>query len=162
MTQALLFQMMVEAAKNCIDDEYGPRKAEYSRSLADPSGIVFTTRFSRDPSRSDNGGEYYEYRRFIPLGFGTRVEERSSYEGSSYEEIGFFSVILSTAGLCRMADLACLRATAAAMPPEIDIKKVRRRVEDALRKTATDEDVLAVAALLGVKSDTIFPGFSKK
>jgi hypothetical protein len=35
-----------------------------------------------------------------------------------------------------------------------DIKKVRRRIEDALRKTATREQLMAIAQMLGVKIDT--------
>jgi hypothetical protein len=36
---------------------------------------------------------------------------------------------------------------------ETDFKVLRRRIEDALRKTATKEEIVAIAGLLGVKTD---------
>jgi hypothetical protein len=37
----------------------------------------------------------------------------------------------------------------------IDVKKTRRRIEDALRKTATNEEIIFIANLLGVKVEVV-------
>jgi hypothetical protein len=37
------------------------------------------------------------------------------------------------------------------LPLEFDFKKIRRRVEDALRKTATDQNILKIADILNIK-----------
>jgi len=52
---------------------------------------------------------------------------------------------------CAM-DLTTATDSTEAMKP--DIKKVRRRIEDALRKTATAEQLMAIARMLGVRIDT--------
>jgi hypothetical protein len=37
----------------------------------------------------------------------------------------------------------------------VDVKKTRRRIEDALRKTATNEEIIFIANLLGVKVEVV-------
>jgi len=67
-------------------------------------------RTSRDPSRSNNGGEYYLWKRYIPDGLGVKVvedwscdiAERSRYGG----EAAYYDCIISVDGLERIAKLA--------------------------------------------------------
>ena len=149
-----IIEKMMEAAKACAEDPYGNREPEWFIGAMSNTAPVFQTRFSEDHSRSSNGGAYHEYVRFIQTGTGVRMEGKSSYEDSDYEEEGFWPSALDNAALCRLANLACLKIKVEMAPPPIDdIKTVRRRVEDALRKTATANDLLAVASLLNVKTE---------
>jgi len=49
-----------------------------------------------------------------------------------------------------LAEIAMARVKAN-MPKDIDIKKLRRRIEEELRKKATTKNLVAIAGLLGVK-----------
>ena len=83
----------------------------------------------------------------------TRFADRPDGEGR-------FPTPAEAEGICPR----CLRAERLAMDrrsefirggfgPPPDLTKIRRRCEDALRKTATPEKLLRVAALLGVKTE---------
>jgi hypothetical protein len=145
-----LFESILADLRTCASDEHGPHRPEWERSGRYPDGIVITTGWSRDPSRSNNGGEYYEYSRYRPIEDGRVIRETSSsYEDADWELKEIYG--LSGEALPHLADLACQRILAENAPKPIDLVKVRRRVEDALRKTASAEDLLAIAGLLGVK-----------
>jgi len=150
MLKKLYGAMFLSAMAGAID-ENGPREATWEASTAIFGAVVFTTVYSRDPSRSNNGGEYFQYIRFANVpGGGVREEKRSSYEDADWVEENFYPVALTNLG--RLAKLVCLAVNLSLAPKAIDTTKVRRRVEDALRKTASADDLLAVAGLLGVKT----------
>ena len=69
------------------------------------------------------------------------------------DEPTIYNVALSQAGLERLAELATKRVSAQLASKPIDLIKIRRRVEDALRKTADGDDLIAIAGLLGVKTE---------
>ncbi len=145
-----IFESILADLRDCARDEYGPHRPEWERSERFPEGIVITTGWSRDPSRSNNGGEYYTYSRYRPIEDGRVIHEtRSSYEDADWKLEEIYG--LSGDALSNLADLACQRILAENAPKPVDRVKVRRRVEDALRKTASAEDLLAIAGLLGVK-----------
>ncbi len=52
---------------DCMQDEYGPHRPEFfqSTNLSAGENYSVTTKWSRDPSRANNGGEYYEDRRYF-------------------------------------------------------------------------------------------------
>ncbi len=147
----------------CATDPHGPHVPQWERRVFSSydrteewkpgKGVVITVEYSRDPSRSHDGGEYYHYARYLFCDGGVSREGTSSCEIDDREpESEIFAVALSQEGLERLADLVAKRVTAELVPEPIDLTKVRRRVEDALRKTATGEDLVAIAGLLGVKT----------
>ena len=146
-----LFSSIYTDLRDCAQDDYGPHAPRWEHSERYPTGIVITTRWSRDPSRSNNGGEYFMYSRYRPLEDGRVIHETgSSYEDADWEMEEIFG--LSSDSLERIAELARLRILAEDAPPPIaDQKVLRRRIEDALRKTSSINDLVAVATMLGVK-----------
>ncbi|MBU4143036.1 hypothetical protein KJ590_03495 [Patescibacteria group bacterium] len=145
---------------SCATDPYGPLAPQWERrvfshgGLFPGGGIVITTGWSRDPSRSCNGGEYYDYARYRFCDGGISREETSSCEiDERVPKSEIYNVALSQGGLERLAELAAKRVSAQLAPKPIDLKKFRRRIEDALRKTATSDDLIAIAGLLGVKTE---------
>lgn len=151
-----LMHQMVNDLRDCARDDYGPHGPEFYPSDNRSAGenLSVTVQWSRDPARSNNGGEYYEDRRYF-VGPNGSVHSYlvSSYEDADPEDWTDHGVALSLAGIGRCLKLASERVLAELAPKPIDSQKVRRRVEDALRKTATDDDIVAVAGLLGVKID---------
>jgi len=61
-----LIDQMTEDLRLCAEDEFGPHRPEFYffRNLACGENYSITVEFSRDPSRSNNGGEYYLDRRY--------------------------------------------------------------------------------------------------
>lgn len=152
-----LITQMIEDLRDCAKDPHGPHRPEFyeSRNALAGKNWSVTVIYSRDPSRSNNGGEYYEDRRYYIGPSGSVCSYLiSSCDSSDETDWTDHGVVLSFRGLERALELAACRVMAEMAPPPVeDIKKIRRRVEDALRKTAAAEDVLAVAGLLSVKID---------
>lgn len=69
--------------------------------------------------------------------------------------------LMEASRIAAQAELAVKKVMAELIPTEIrgrkrywhDVIKIRRRVEDALRKTASEAEILAIAVLLGVKTE---------
>ena len=113
--------------------------------------ISWETYTPRDRSRCNNGGDYYEWTRFwIGTTGSVWSYEISSYEDAESQGEQEYDVLLTWDGLNRLAEMAVRRVEAENTPCPLDIGKVRRRIEDALRKTAGRDDILAIAGLLGV------------
>lgn len=153
-----LMESMINDLRHCRDDEYGPHRPEYgiATNCANPDfdGTVrISIGFSKDPSRSNNGGEYFFYSRYRWIEDGRLIRETtSSYEDASWEiDWDLPGILVSKDTLARCAELARLRVLAEKAPRMVDWPKTRRRVEDALRKYTSNEDLAAIAALLGVK-----------
>ena len=76
--------------------------------------ISVTTAFSRDPSRSNNGGEYYYYRRYRIVEGGIRAWDDWSCDIADYSQYGggddFYPIAVSDLG--RIGNLAEARALA--------------------------------------------------
>ena len=160
-----LYRRIESALKAGAEDDYGPHVPAFHHPRR-TSGMVsdgtwraeeltdrieITTRYSRDPSRANNGGEYYHYTRFRPLPDGRIIQEsRSSYEDDEWESHGVFGIV---ADLPAMAKLACARINAGNRPGPVNSKRLRRQIEDALRKTASDGDLVAIGGLLGIRAE---------
>ena len=163
-TAALITAMMSDL-RDCANDPYGNQKPEWSprlrRSLPPKfetrkAGVVVTTTFSRDTRRMNNGGRYEHYASYRPVPGGIARYTVTSYEDDTPELDRVFPLALSQEGLERAATLAAARVAAELSPPEgnlDDLRRLRRRVEDALRKTARPADIEAIAAMLGVKTE---------
>ena len=151
-----LMSDLVEASRDSSRDENGDGIPGFFYFKAGRGGLEtlsFQTRTPRDWNHSHNGGDYAEWIRFYPSPLGVSSYEISSYEDADPRNREDYGVILDLEGLRRLATLAVERVLAEMKPKPIDPAKVRRRVEDALRKTATDADILAIAGLLGVKTE---------
>lgn len=97
-----------EQLMNDIEKEIA--NAEGGWEISGRRTLMITQRESRDPSRSNNGGEYYLYKHYAPTGLGVEVWEswscdiapRTEYGGQEYS----YDVIVGLDGLRRMAQLA--------------------------------------------------------
>ena len=70
-------------------------------------GLVVTTQDSRDPSRSNNGGEYFYYRVYHPDGLGIQVIDDWSCDFADRRgDEMYYNCLISANGLERMAKLA--------------------------------------------------------
>jgi hypothetical protein len=146
-----LFKDIKKDLLECLTDPYGPHCPQWEKSEKVPAGIVITTHWSRDPSRSNNGGEYYEFSRYAPLEDGRVMHEiRSSYEDASWEHQKTYG--LSASSLVSMAELACQRLLAEYAPKLLNVEELRVKIEYALRDAAST-DLVAIAGLLGLEAE---------
>jgi hypothetical protein len=159
-----LYDSILQDLRDCASDEHGPlspvwrvrlQRTSYDETVPrEPSGITITTRYSRNPSKSNNGGEYYCYSiyRYLDDGRLARFSD-SSYEDSREELDDIYGVGISQDSLESLAEFAKQRVLQENAPRKMNETKVRRRIEDALRKRASYEEVFAIATMLGVKFD---------
>jgi hypothetical protein len=57
----------------------------------------------------------------------------------------------STDGAVSLTEDVSIQVCGTRIMPEMDIVKIRRRVEDHLRKSASKQDIIRIAACLGIK-----------
>jgi len=77
--------------------------------VRDDGILVCEIQTSRDPSRSNNGGEYYFYREFNPDGLGVLARDDWSADWDIMQYGGtqeYYDCVISSDGLQRMARLA--------------------------------------------------------
>ena len=150
-----LINQMAKDLRDCAEDRNGPHTPEYylGRNSTAGENLSVTVQWSRDPSRSNNGGEYFYDRRYFLKNGSVHSYLVSSYEDAEPEEWVDHKVALTLDGVKRCLEMARQRVLAELKPMAFDTVKIRRRVEDALRKTASEDDLLAIAGLLGVRTD---------
>jgi hypothetical protein len=151
-----LMSDLVESARDSARDENGDGIPGFFYFKAGSDGletVSFQTRTPRDWNHSHNGGDYAEWVRFYPSPIGVGSYEISSYEDADPRNREDYGVLLDLEGVRRLATLAVERVMTELKPSPFNMVKVRRRVEDALRKTAGEADILAIAGLLGVKTE---------
>lgn len=157
-----LIKQMVEDAIAVAEDSRGPHKpCFFQQKVIAGDSISFCLEESRDPSKSNNGGEYYQYARYLPVETGVLRYEVSSYEDDEGRNEEVFPVCLSLAGIKRMAVLACEKALRVIKPR--DYYNLRQRVVflriKSVLATSSNEDLYAIGAFLGVvHSDTTLKG----
>ena len=154
MERMKLFDKILNDLISNAEDRYGHHKPEYFQ-IFDGHGIEIITEYSRNPSRSNNGGDYYYYSRYYPLEDGRIIREtKSSYEDSSWKITDIYSVCLSKNALSCMADLAIRKINNSNIPINNDINELKKKIISYINGMGTDESsgeyFMAIAGLLGL------------